>query len=322
MALQAIFILLLYAARSKLASKNQNKSKQNVRKQGAQKRAKTNPGVVKNNGNLGNYGSQMKSVVKNGLGATLRMYASTVHFGEVYTFPWSKVGARLPLLPIYPTKLVRSVLSGNGILNNTGIGFITCTPGEMATNNVPAVFWSNNASSPPFVHNDHTTYTIGYASASKTPYGYADYFWGQPNSQSMRMVALGIRVRYTGTTLNSAGEVYNAQTNPRVTMNTYGIDDFRKQQSWKTKSFAERDWFGITRMITSKLDCEFLQRDSVSGLWVTADGKLSTNESVNYMGLIMQGTPGVPFEFEVVAHFEVIGPNLESQALTTLDDPD
>lgn len=33
----------------------------------------------------------------------------------------------------------------------------------------------------------------------------------------------------------------------------------------------------------------------------------------------MQGTPGVPFEFEVVAHFEVIGPNLESQALTTLD---
>ena len=135
----------------------------------------------------------------------------------------------------------------------------------------------------------------------------------------MRIVALGLRVRYTGTTLNSAGEVFSAQTNPRITMNGYGIDDFKKQQSWKTKSFAVRDWFGVTRMITSKLDSEFLCLSPGGGSWVTADGGLSTNETVNYLSIIMQGTPGVPFEFEAVCHFEVIGPNLDTQALTNLD---
>lgn len=279
--------------------------------------AKKKKKVVVQNATSGNYGQQMKSVVQKGLGATLRMYPTTANFGYVYMDPFTITQARLPVLPIYATKLVRSVAGGNGIINSTGIGFVGVRPGQTLANDFPAVYYSNDPSSPPFFTDNAQTYNIGTASVNKQPFTIASLAAGLENSVAGRIVALGIRVRYTGTELNKAGTWYSGQNNPKISLDAFGIDDVKKIQGYKEGSFGQRSWVALTRHITTNVDKEFMQvQDNV---FKTVDSQTFTKEENMYMGIIMQGTPGQSYEWEVVSHIEYIGINLDSQAVTNLD---
>lgn len=269
------------------------------------------------NASQSDYGKQMKQVVKKGLGATLRMYPSTASFGYVYLDPFTNTQARLPVLPIYATKLVRSTASGQGVLNGTGIGFIGTRPGECVLNDSPCVFYSNDPSSPPFLTDNGATYNIGYTTANHQPFTSAMLASGNENGVAARIVALGLRVRYTGTDLNKAGTWYSGQNNPKLSLDGFGIDDIKKIQGYKEGSFAGRNWIAVTRHITTNTDKEFIQIQD--GVFKTVDSQTKTLEENLYMGMIMQGTPGQPFEWEMSCHIEYIGINLDSQAVTKLD---
>jgi hypothetical protein len=70
--------------------------------------------IVKTN----DIGDQLSSVVKNGYGKTLSMYPSCVDFARVYADPFSTIGARIPELPLLPSKLVRFSYSGTSVISN------------------------------------------------------------------------------------------------------------------------------------------------------------------------------------------------------------
>lgn len=265
----------------------------------------------------GDFGGQLGNVVQKGLGSTLRMYPETINFAEVYTDPFSIKEARLPFLPIYSTKTVRSIVRANGAIGTNGFGFVTCVPMWGVVNNNDSVFWSQ------------ATYTgisiaaagvgVSSAPASKISYTKASFDSTDVNSLAARCVAYGIRVKYTGTELNSAGEWFAAQTNPKVSMIGFTSDSLRKVQGHKTSTFADRSWHVYNRMITSRLDAEFLNLNS--GIWeaTTLPGS-NAGENNGYIAIIVQGTPGGTFDIEVAGHYEVIGPNLDTEKIGRVDE--
>lgn len=265
---------------------------------------------------LGNYGGQLKSVVKRGLGETLRMIPSTANFGRVYMNPFETYGARLPVLPIYATKMLRTTCSGSGILNQDGFGWIACSPAQGIGHDYPVVRYSNNSASPP-----HIEYTgsIGSA-AAKGPYTIPTFDANTENSLAFRIVAAGVRVRNVGTTLNSAGTVVMGQTNPRFDLTGYSIDDIKTIEGYKEGKFSDRSWHAVTRHVTTREDLDYQQNwNGVGGQFRTTPGGVTTNENNMYMGIMITGTPLQPFEWEFVGHYEVMGPNLEQRSLVPSD---
>lgn len=277
------------------------------------------------NTSTGNYGAQMINAMKMGVGKSLRMIPSTAAFGKVYMDPWSKQEARLPILPVYSTKCVRSTVNGSGVLNSGGIGFVTTIPMNGICNDKNSVFWSNAAASPPTFETDITTYSIGSAASAKTGFKQANFLQAEEGLQ-VRCVGYGIRIRYKGTTLNAAGEWYACQTNPKFSLNAYGVDDVQKVQGYKTHTFADRKWNGYTRMLTSRLDAEYCQlvpgnnAQNLVNYWAIPATESTSPENMNYMGILFTGTPGEPFEFEVCGHYEIIGPNLDTEAIAPVDE--
>lgn len=262
------------------------------------------------------YGNQLSSVVSKGLGGTLRMYPSTLKFGQVYGDPFTKEEAKLPVLPILPTKMLRTVSSGNGTISSAGYFMITVRPVTSAINDFPSVFFSNQAASPPFIST--TNANIGTANA-KSPYKLADFTYGAEAALSLRIVSMGIRVKYTGTELNAAGTCYMAQTLPKVSMDNYTPDDIQKMQGYKEYPFRNGKWHPLIRHITQENDKDFLQFDATKVLWVTCENDIPTLENTNYLGMICQATPGQSVSWEVVTHFEVSGANLEQREIGHVD---
>ena len=247
----------------------------------------------------GDFGGQLGNVVQKGLGSTLRMYPETINFAEVYTDPFSIKEARLPFLPIYSTKTVRSIVRANGAIGTNGFGFVTCIPMWGVVNNNDSVFWSQATYTGISIASTGTG--VSSAPASKISYTTANFDATNVNSLAARCVAYGIRVKYTGTELNSAGEWFAAQTNPKVGMVGFTSDSLRKVQGHKTSTFADRSWHVYNRMITSRLDAEFLNLNS--GIWeaTTLPGS-NAGENNGYMSIIVQGTPGGTFDIEVAEH--------------------
>lgn len=267
--------------------------------------------------NRGDYGGQLTNVVQKGLGATLRMYPETINFAEVYTDPFSIKEARLPFLPIYSTKVVRSIVRANGAIGTNGFGFVQCVPMWGATTDVPSVYFSGSS----FTGVATALAGTGVLNTTATKIGYtsSSYDVSNINSFAVRCVSYGVRVKYTGTELNSAGEWFAAQSNPRVSLNGFSSDALRKVQGHKSSTFADREWHVYTRMITSRMDAEYMQLNG--GVWnPTCFPGTITYELNPYMAVIIQGTAGGTFDIEVAGHYEVIGPNLDVEKVGRCDE--
>lgn len=269
-------------------------------------------------GGTSNYGKQLGMITDRGYGATLKMYPSTQLFARVYGDPFLKDSARLPVFPIRATKMVRVMTSASGVLNDTGVGFVTVIPASCIINNAVSVYYSNQGSSPPFFTTDSGTYTIGSAYAA-SPYA-ANDFWKGDQGKVQRIVAQAIRVRYVGTTLNAAGSCYCAQASPEKSIVTYGIDDIKRQMGWKEFVFSDRGWHSICRHITTQDDLEYQYLEKESGLWKYDNGNPTyTKDNLAYYGMIMTGVPGQPFEIEVCTHVELVAPSLDQTRVSMQD---
>jgi hypothetical protein len=290
------------------SNKQAKQSKKNNKNQKSRQSAPSND----------NYGVQLTNVVKHGLGATLRMYPSTLNFGRVYGDPFSKEGARLPVMPILPTKMLRTVASGNGMFNSSGVFFLTAIPVNCATSDQYSVYFGNQASSPPFITTDDVTYTIGKA-LSKSPFTRSQFPISTENGLALRLVSFGLRVKYTGTVFNASGTCFSAQTAPKVAMTDYGVDDIKKMQGYKENAFRSGSWHCLTRHMTEEADKSFIAYNSSLGYWQIIDNFTYSREGLNYLGMVCTGTAGSPVEWEVVGHYEIIGPNLEAVKVAHVD---
>lgn len=238
---------------------------------------------------------------------------AVVRFARVYSDPFLLDSARIPTLPMLPSQLMRTYSSGTGITNASGIGWIYAGCAEAATNDAPSVSYSSGAAAPSvFAYGDAGT-TLAY---SDSTYASANYSLAVGHN-AYRPVAFGIRVRYTGTTLNAAGTIYALQLSPPIpngTLTGSGITDIKNYKTFKEYSFRGSAWHAITRHIRYKEDFLYQGFDQIKNhLSYSIFGSNNSVTSYDYgfqLGLMISATAGVSFEWEVVGHYEIIGPGL------------
>lgn len=98
---------------------NLDKQLSKMKKEKTKKKSTTNRTPISSPVDIGD---QLSSVVQRGVGGTLRMYPSCVDFARVYADPFSTTSARIPVLPLLPSKLVRFNYIGSSVISNTGTG--------------------------------------------------------------------------------------------------------------------------------------------------------------------------------------------------------
>lgn len=301
---------------------NNNKKQLTVqRKQRMNKKGQMKPVNYKKNrieGGTANYGKQMIQTMESGYGKTLSMYPSTQNFAKVYGDPFLKESARIPVFPIRASKMLRVMTGVSGVLNGTGVGFVTVKPAFCIINDKPSIFYSNAAASPPFLTTDNGTYAIGSGFAA-SPYTLSDFDYGV-NGKTFRIVAQAIRVRYVGTTLNAAGSCYCAQLSPEKDLNGYTVDDIKRQMGWKEYVFSDRSWHSICRHITTTDDQDYQYWNGNQGNFYYYNGSgTPTKDNFPFYGMILTGTAGQPFEIEVCTHIELVAPSLDQLSVSTHD---
>jgi len=333
MVLQTIFdysSALIPPSGAKLAMKqNNNKNssgKQSANSRNGNKTQSKKLTVVKRSnyqkgtGVRNDYGGQLISTMQKGYGATLRMYPTTLAFAKVYLDPFSLLEARLPLLPIYSTKCIRTYASGTGAIGTNTFGFITTIPMNGIVNNNLSVYYSSSAFTG--VSISRVAGGVLSTAATKTPYLASSFDPGVVNGNALggRIVAYGIRIKNTTTVLQSSGEWFACQMNPKSSMDAFDSGTIKKIQGFKQDTFRDPSFHVYNRMITSRNDAEFLAWNTTSATWNLINPGASSDENINYLSCAVVGVPGSTFDFEVVGHYEIIGPNLDVEEVSPIDE--
>lgn len=259
------------------------------------------------------YGHQLGSILNEGYGKTLSMYPGTLSYAKVYSDPFVIDSARIPVFPIVSSSLERYYASGKGQTNANGNGWISVYPPNLATNDLQAVYYSDSASGDPM----NNTFQFAMGSSPHTSASFTEV----TGTYAVRVVALGIRVRYTGTTLNAAGTMVTAQASPlgdSLSGQTYTT--MKQIPGFKEYTFKDTAWHSITRHVETTDDTAFIEFDGTR--WVFPDSTAHPNDDNFRIGIYISGANGVqPFEWEVVGHYELLGTNLVRRGVTTPDTP-
>jgi hypothetical protein len=267
------------------------------------------------------YGAQAQSILEKGYGKTLMLHPSVARFAHVYSNPFVEQSARLPAFPLVNSQLTRVYASGKGVLNSNGNGYIAITPGPLIFNDKTSIAYTSGPTAPDGMSFGPAT-DISDA-ATNSEFATSDFVLEASNSnKTFRPVAVGIRVRNIGTTLNSAGTCYCLQMNPKTpTDNLLGfvVSDFKTYPGFKEYSFRDSKWHSLTRHITASEDMQYQGWNTDATLVTYSNNDLSTSpasfDNAGNMGIYMSANPNQPFEWEVVGHFEVIGPHLNRRSI-------
>jgi hypothetical protein len=258
---------------------------------------------------------------------TLFVQPDTALFCQVYLDPFVTKPASLPVTPLLSHQSIRTYCSGRGITNANGNGWITVQPANMAINDtaVPSVTWTTASTASDDI-GFGLTITGASTASSNSPYSFSNFLFQEAPSLQMRIVALGIRVRYVGTVLNAAGTVYTCEIEAKSSltdMNGWNITTIKAQPCWKEYAFDRNVWHSVTRTIQSDMDYQYQQNaESVGWIYAgigEASGDLRTLDAPNNLSIYMEAQPAAPFEWEVSAHFEIIGQNLPERKVIKTD---
>lgn len=252
----------------------------------------------------------------------LFMQPDTAKFDMVYLDPFLQGPASLPVPPLLSHQNVRCTSSGRGQTNANGNGWVVVRPAELpASDGVPISFSTglNSDSISPLA--------VGSASAAtNSPYTYADFKYGEDPTKVYRLVAVGLRARFLGSTFNAAGVCYTCEVESKTnetSLTGFDVTDIKNQPSWKEYTFRDRSWHSITRHIQSQADFRYVTNVDGTG-WEYADtvgaGVLTQDTQFN-MGMYFSMGPSQAFEWEVSCHFEAVGPNLPTRRVVKYDEP-
>lgn len=115
--------------------------------------------------------------------------------------------ATIPDFPSVPSARARVYATGVAQTGTTGFGFVALDPRRLASNDLPAVYASDST----YAGTILTAAGAGVTSAiGNAPYSSADFTAGT-NAIFGRIVAAGLRVKYSGTKLNQGGLMLGIQ---------------------------------------------------------------------------------------------------------------
>lgn len=170
-----------------------------------------------------------------------------------------------------------------------GIGYVAVVPNAFS-NNLPYLVSTVNAFTPIDLTFTNPTTGLTFTPDLKFP-------WQVTNPRMVRCVAMGVRVRYTGTQLNLGGRLI-LHNNPG-TFNYQGrtVNDITTEPSAVVHP-CTRQWKGVVWNPAIHSAYEY-----------SSDPTQTINAtSASNIGLIaiFEGTPGNTYEFEVIRYFEAV----------------
>lgn len=239
------------------------------------------------------------------------------NFARVYVNPFLKLPARLPVWPVTVTQMLATHVSGSGVLNENGIGWVISSAMHGIVNNLPQVTYTSASTAP-----NTTTWasgTVGTTGAfSNSPYTYDDFIFTPQTTYPTylgRPVAHGLRVRYTGTELNKSGLVVCGIQPDRFASNAGGIPITEFSQFPVRKQFPnERKFHGLHREIDLEQDflwqCLFLSDDEMYTWCYGENTKNTSADQWPVYQIYLTGVAGSSFEWEVYSHYEIMGKKL------------
>lgn len=251
------------------------------------------------------YGDQMISIMKKGYGRTLSDNPEMANFAHVYSDPFTRETSGLPIFPIVSSQKTYSTAQGSLVLNSNGIGWITYQPIWSVMTGVTTGWYSSGAGASDTVGAPGGTDTTSFQMKSQHTASAMTLGVG-----AVRITSSGMRVRYVGKEYDKAGVCYCAQLTQRNESSVgLSINDIRKQMGWKQYSLANSKWQTLTRHITSKTDEFFwsFTEDPGSDFVEEYNTNIKCPDLTANMVMILTGTPGQTFEFEVQTHYSLKG---------------
>lgn len=218
----------------------------------------------------------------------------TGKYVRALTNPWADaaVGSCIPDVPSYPSKKIRVIIRGSGATSGTiapYTGFVWCAP-ELILANDAAKCWYTTST---YVTNPgaFSSTATGVTSISATAADFASA--ALTGARSYRLVACGIRVRYTGTLANAGGMVAGLLQPVHFSLDGATWATLRSYQYVREYPFSER-WVGLTYSPYAPDDSKYLA--------------YANRSTAGYMGIMIQSAAAAAgFDFEVVAHYEMFG---------------
>lgn len=248
--------------------------------------------------------NQLSMGMSKGIGKTLSEEPSAAAFPRVYMNPFLKLDARMPIWPVRGTLCQYRQATAFGVCNANGVGYVSMYPINMICNDLTMSFVSQITSGDGVNSAPGTPVSCGgaYSAAS---------FTGD-DAFSVRIVAFGVRVRYTGTELNKGGFMTMFQFTPRQSCDTLTSTIIQSTQiDWKQYKF-DNSWHQYNRALTESDDSLYLKRDPdtfPATPWIYDDFDANAPENFDYMCVCINGAAaGSPFEVQYAGHFEIVGP--------------
>jgi len=248
-------------------------------------------------------------VLTNGYGKTLSLMESTQAFAEVYSNPFVKTPAKLPVFPVLPSQSTYSTASGTFRTNSNGYGWIVLNPGWFMSD--AFVGWaSNDPGASDSVAAFGAVGTTGITTNSV--YKISDFDKGT-GTKAFRLVSVGLRIRYVGTNLNKAGTCYCVQTTLLDSVVGYDVGAIKQNQSWKTYPISNNVWHTQIRHIVIKDDEEWVLRNE--GTLIYKSNNQLCRDMIPNILMYVSCSPDQPLEYEIQCNYEIIGRSLNYQSI-------
>jgi len=145
----------------------------------------------------GTVGRQISTGINKGVGFALRENESARNYPKVYMNPFLKMDARLPIWPVRQTLCQFRTATAFGLTNPSSKGWVIMNPINMICNDLDFAFTSLTTSADTAGDGGGTAVSCGGA--------YTAASFDSGGGYSVRIVAFGVKVRYTGTTFNKGG---------------------------------------------------------------------------------------------------------------------
>jgi len=234
----------------------------------------------------------------------------------------------IPDSHVVPSKKMKIVLRGTGRTDANGFGYVTANPFYTANNSIGTgptgdsyfgtIAYSNGNVTLPQI------YTFGTAAGGSSmqpligaPYGIQEYDesptgvleTSDVGAQS-RVVGAGLRLRYSGTTLNKGGTALIVRREDGETLHLMGYDLLASRQNTKVVPYGDK-WHEVSYVPVKPDDYDYC-RNGAFGSTGTPDALIDTNQcaklSRHCIAIVVKGAAAVqPFDWEYVVHLEFLG---------------
>lgn len=240
----------------------------------------------------------------------------------------------LPCIPSFPPIMSRKVftfLKGDFFAGTTGTAFIAFAPWRLAAdysllqNDSPGLIYSTAAST------SNTYPAMDTAAAPLPATGLANlnsdidaaalvFSSASTSGIKYRVVAAGLRVTYTGTSLNMSGGMHICETPDHASLSTMSSAGLSVLPSYFFKD-VNKEWTTLTYSPVHPPEFEYMADAFVNPITIASTNSVAPNEITrHHMGFLITGAqPSAPFRFEAITFLEVIGAEVRGKTRSSSD---